>query len=388
VKLKPPPLRSLALRGLRAAPSQVFGGVRLTPLIRDAPRDDLRIARRKYQDTMSVVELGGGLAYASTYVPHALVIEWTGDGSPVGAFGTALARASDAKRLSGLCRGVQLLHRMAKREEGNRLRLLPQHLAFEGFLAICFGGPEIAWTEYSRRAISRGLDPRWEASWSGHAVPGLEDALRVFEIHEGQCGALLFLGDVLASVFVVSHPDDYRDLHGTLIEDAYAEELLQAARWHGPSPELPPLIEAARAASLDDLREALRRARQEAAAFHLDLAAGLIQRPLVAERVYRAGPFWLQRFSTDLALHEENHIGEAIVRDGGVVEYARTYRLSAAQARRAYLLRQLSAYGWNIDATARALVVTRDELLLRLDNAGFGYLILEHVLKAAQKRAR
>jgi hypothetical protein len=229
-----------------------------------------------------------------------------------------------------------------------------------------------------------------EAAWSGHAVPGLEDALRVFEIHDGQCGALLFLGDVLASAFVVSHPDDYRDLHGTLIEDAYAEDLLQAARWHGPSPELSPFVDAARVASLDDLREALGRARRDAAAFHLDLAAGLIQRPLVAERVYRAGPFSLQRFHTHLELHDENHIGEVIVRDDGVVEYARTYRLSAAQTRRAYLLRQLSAHGWNIDATAGALRATRDELLLRLDKAkaGFGYLIQEHVLKAAQKRAR
>lgn len=388
MKAKPPLQGAFTLRGLRAAPSQIFGSVRLVPLLREAPRDDLRLARRKYEDPMAIVDLGGGLAYCSTYVPHALVVGWTDDGSPVGAFGSTLAGAGDGKRLHSALRGVQLLHRMAKREDDDRLRLLPQHLAFEGFLSLHFGGPEIAWTEYSRRALSRGLSPRGEVTWSGRAVPGLEDALRVFEIHDDQCGVLLFLGDILASVFVVSHPEDYRDLHRTLLEDAYAHELVEAARWNGPSPELYPPFDTAAVRSLDDLRTALRRAREATAAFHVDTAASLVGRKLHAERVYRAGPFSLQRFMTDLRPGQENHIGEVIIRADGSLEYARTYRLSAAQTRRAYLLKQLAAHGWNLDATAGALAVTRAELLVRLTQAGFGYLIAEHVLNAAQKRPR
>lgn len=383
---KPPPLTALTLRGLRAAPSQVWRSVRLVPLLRDRPSEDLRMARRKYDDPFTIVDLGGGVAYASTYVPHALVVGWTEDGSPVGAFGTTLAGAADGKRLGGALCGVKLLHRMAKREEGDRLRLLPQHLALEGFLALHFNGPDVAWSEYSRRAISSGLSPRVEVTWEGRGVPGLEDALRVFEIHDGQCGVLLFLGDELASVFVVSHPDDYRDLHRTLLEDGFTAELCNAARYRDSSPQIHAPFDPAAISSLDDLRRALARARADVGVFHVDTARGLLGRPIVAERIYHAGPFWLQRFVTDLIPSLENHVGEVILRDDGVVEYARTYRLSGAQTRRAYLLKQLAAHGWNLDATASALGATRAELILRLEKAGFGYLIAEHVLKAAQKR--
>ncbi len=385
---RPGLVRSLGLRGLRAAPSQVLGSVRLVPLLRDAPGGDLRMARRSYEDPMAIVALGGDAAYCSTYLPHAIVVGWSDDGSPAATFGAALAGGADGRSLFKGARCAQLLHRMARREQGSTLRILPQHLAMEGFLALHFNGPDVAWSEYSRRAISRGLDPRWEETVAGRSVPGLEDALRVFEIHEGQSGALLFLGDVMASAFVVSHPDDYRGLHRTLIEDGFSEELWQAAQWSGPSPELAGAFDEERVGSIGDLRLALARARRQAAAFHVDMAAGVIARPVASQRVYRAGPFSLQRFVTDLNPREENHIGEVIVRDDGTLEYARTYRLSAGQTRRAYLLQKLATHSWNLDATAASLGVRREELVVRLDRAGFGYLVAEHVLKAAQRRAR
>ncbi|MEH2056818.1 MAG: hypothetical protein V7K97_11825 [Nostoc sp.] len=42
----------------------------------------------------------------------------------------------------------------------------------------------------------------------------------------------------------------------------------------------------------------------------------------------------LQRFITDLNPNEENHIGEAIIRENGELEYLKTYRLSGMQTRR------------------------------------------------------
>ncbi|EYF03521.1 Hypothetical protein CAP_5505 [Chondromyces apiculatus DSM 436] len=388
MKARPPPPPALSLRGLRAAPSQVFGNVRLTPLLRDEVRDDLRLASRTYEDPFTIVDLGERRAYLTTYAPHALVVGWTDDGSPVGSFGTTLAGGADGKRLTGQIPGVKLLDRMAKREEGNRLRLLPQHLAFEGFLSLHFKAPEIAWTEYSREAISHGLSPRSEITVGGRGVPALEDALRVFEIHEGQCGVLLFIGDALASAFIVSHPDDYRDLHRTLLEDSFAIDLIQAAQWSGPSPVLTTPIDPARVASLDDLRQQLARVRRDLATFHADHAGTLIGRPVSTDVVYKAGPFQLQRFLTELDPAQENHIGELILSRDQTVQYARTYRLSGAQTRRAYLLKQLAAHGWNLESTAASLRTTRDELIVRLHRAGFGYLLAEHVLKAAQKRTR
>jgi hypothetical protein len=56
--------------------------------------------------------------------------------------------------------------------------------------------------------------------------------LRVFEIHEGQCGVLVFVADHLASAFVVPHPEDYRLLHRTLIEDFYGELIFQSSHLH------------------------------------------------------------------------------------------------------------------------------------------------------------
>jgi transcriptional regulator with GAF, ATPase, and Fis domain len=83
---------------------------------------------------------------------------------------------------------------------------------------------------------------------------------------------------------------------------------------------------------------------------------------------------------------EENHLGEAIVHEDGTLEYLKTYRLSAAQTRRAYLLQQLALSGWKLADAAERLNATQDELVVRLRNAGFGYLLKAHVLEAATRR--
>ena len=51
-------------------------------------------------------------------------------------------------------------------------------------------------------------------------------------------------------------------------------------------------------------------------------------------------------------------MGEAIVRDNGRLEYLKTYRLSAAQTRRAYLLQLLAEADWHLDTAAEGLRVT------------------------------
>src|SRR5690606_35292178 len=152
--------------------------------------------------------------------------------------------------------------RMARKAGRNRLRFLPLQMALEGYLALHFGGPEIAWEEWARRAVAKGpsprceeaylgqegrgleealrvfeirpgqlarravakgLSPRCEEVYLGLEVRGLEEALRVFEIHPGQCGVMVYVADALASAFVTPHPDDYRALHPTLIEDLFGE---------------------------------------------------------------------------------------------------------------------------------------------------------------------
>lgn len=379
-------IRSLALNGLEIAPSQVRGTVRLVPLLRrDAP-GDLRLSRRAYHEDIAVVSLTGNLGYVS-YIPHGLVLSWQNDGSAVSAFGANL-QSSDGKRFAGGSASLRVLPRMAKREAKNQLRFLPMHLAMEGFLSLAFSGPEIAWSEYSRRAIRRGLDPRWEMAYGGESIPGFDDALRVFEIHDDQVGVLIFVADALASAFVTSHPADYRALHGTLLRDFYGELIYQYALLYDDAAPFTVSLDAARINDLADLRSALGRVRQDWAEFQGFMAGDLLGRTVQAERVYQAGPFTLQRFRTDLDPSQENHIGEAIVRADGRLEYLKTYRLSAAQTRRAYLLSQLSEADWNLDTTAQRLGTTTPELILRLEKAGFGYLIMQHVRDAARKRRR
>jgi hypothetical protein len=376
---------TLGLRGLDPAPAQTWGAIRLVPLIRREVREDLRLERRSYGEDLTIAELGGrpggpGLSYMS-FVPHGLVVSWNEDGTPVASMGASLRKgAKDGVAFGGR---VRLLHRMAKREDGRQLRLLPLHLAMEGFLALHFRMPEIAWPEYSRRAIRDGLDPRVETSRPGWTIEGLGEALRVFEIHEGQTGVLVFVADALASALVVPHPDDYRALHPSLLEDFFGELLYRYGLLYPDVPPVRTVIDEGAVRSISDLRAGLSRMRAEWAEFATLLAAGVLEREALVEQVYRLGPFRLDRFVTRLLLHEENHIGERIVREDGTVEYMKTFRLSDAQARRAHLLSELAAHDWHLDATAAALRGSREDLVRRLTNAGFGYLLAPGVLVRA-----
>ena len=390
-------LQELALRGLSIAPSQVRGAIRIVPLLRRNVRYDLRLERRAYNENLTIVSLEGqmleeGMKYIS-YVPHGLVLSWSNDGSAIAAMGAQIKSNAQSSSKSSSNEGkkfasARVLHRMAKREDSNRLRFLPLHLAMEGFLASFFSGPSIAWSEYSREALSQGLGLRWEMSFGGRAISGFEDALRVFEIHEKQVGVLIFVAEALASAFVLPTPEDYRALHQSLLEDFYGELIFQYALMYDTNYPMDVSIDEGLVNSLADLRQAIEKMRSHWAEFQGFMAANLLQRQLQSQRVYTAGPFVLQRFITDLDPKQENHIGEAIARDSGEIEYLKTYRLSAAQTKRIYLLSQLAASDWNLEATASKLLTTKDELVLRLERVGFGYLLKQNLLEIAQKNRK
>jgi hypothetical protein len=381
-------LEEIALANLEIAPSQVWGAVRIVPLLRRQVRGDLRLLKRNYDEDVAIVNLDSekpdrGVKYIS-YVPHGLVLSWSDDGSPVAAMGGQLI--SEGKRYNNGIYSTQILHRMAKREAKNQLRFLPLHLAMEGFLSVHFAGPEITWQGYSRRAKSQGLSPRIEFSFSGRAIPDLEDALRVFEIHEHQVGVLLFISESLASTFVVPTPEDYRALHSSLLQDFYSE-LIYEYGLYGRSTRIEAEIDESQVKDLETLGKALAIARSHWAEFQGFMASNLLGRPIESKRIYTAGGFTLQRFMTDLQLKSENHIGEAIVRDNGQLEYLKTYRLSEAQTRRVYLLKQLALYQWHLEETASSLGNTLAEFIQRIDRAGFGYLINDEERQKAKKQS-
>lgn len=100
------------------------------------------------------------------------------------------------------------------------------------------------------------------------------------------------------------------------------------------------------------------------------------------------GRFTLSRFLPTFDPAVENHIGETITDERGRLAYLKTFRLSAAQTRRGYLLSQLAAHGWDLDVTAAAMGTDRRALVLRLDHAGFGHLLSADVIDACRFEAR
>ena len=379
---KLPLLETISLRGLEIAPSQVWGSVRLVPLLRPCPREDLRLFKRRYDSDATVVSVKQDLHYWS-YVPHGLVLTWSEDDRPVAAMGGQFQR--EGKEFACGPFKLQWMQRMAKRESKQALRLLPLHLAMEGFLSLFFKGPTVAWPEYSKRALSQGLSPRIEWSMGGRAIAHLEAALRLFEIHQHQVGVLLFVGEMLASAFVLPTPEDYRALHTSLLEDFYGETFYYYGLY-GKTQSLTATLDEQEIASFADLEKVLEQMRAEWAAFQGFMASDLLEREIQSQRIYTAGPFSLQRFITDLSRTTSNYIGESIVDDRGHLQYLKIYGLSKAQTKRAYLLKQLAARNWHLERTAQDLGETVADLVRRLEKADFGYLLNNQIREKYRDR--
>ncbi|MCE7011076.1 hypothetical protein LWC34_50975 [Kibdelosporangium philippinense] len=372
------------LTGLSVRPSQVWGGVRLVPLVRDEPIETLRLHAQIYGDSIGVAKVNHRTAYMS-YIPHGFVTTWSTDGTPAAAYGTEITQDAPSALLR-----LHFHRRMAQRADKKRLRFLPMHLAIEGYLALHFGGPDIVWEEWSQRAIRNGLSPRVEEAYVGAQVQGLADALRVFEIHPGQCGVMVYVADALAAAFVVPHPDDYRELHPTLIMDAYGELIYQYALFSPPVPQFRVRLNESHVNSLADLRAEARRQQLAWPRFHDSaMASGLLDATYDIRRTYRMGDYTLTRFVPGFLPKHENHIGELITDQHGRTAYLKTFRLSENQVRRGYLLNLLAANNWHIPTTAAAIGITEAALGLRIEAAGLGSMVKGHVMdlyRASQRR--
>ncbi|MCB9793078.1 MAG: hypothetical protein H6741_10165 [Alphaproteobacteria bacterium] len=372
----------LSFAGLTPMPSQVWGAVRLVPLVREAPREDLRLARRAFPEAthgrLHRARRGLSELQRFAWVPHSLVMRSTPEGSEVARGAQLEAGLGEAPRGAALMTTPRL-------SRGHQLRILPLHLAMEGLLLLHYDGPEIAWPEYSRQVLRFGLSPRVEWSVTGWDLPDLSDALGLFELVEGQVGVLVFVGDALASAFVAPHPDDYRALHGSLIEDHFGEMLYWYGQ-HATPPELRVQLQDARVQDLATLRAELERATRAHADFQAWMATGLVERELEATRLRRLGRFTLKRFITrfqeDAPEAEEQHIGEVVLRDDGRVEYLKTYRLSPSQVRRARILKHLAACDWHF-VTAYRTWRGGGRLDTVMKREGLGYLLDPVKVKAA-----
>ncbi|MFD0559421.1 hypothetical protein FB566_0062 [Stackebrandtia endophytica] len=373
---------TLDLTGLTTGPSQVWNAIRLVPLIRDEPVEDLRLSSRLYGEVGGLVKVGPRSGYVS-YIPHGFVATWTDDGTPAAAYGTQLSTDPDWLPTT---MGLRFHRGMARRQAKDRLRFLPMHLSLEGYLALHFSGPALVWEQWSQQAIRRGLSPRAEEAYVGADVRGLADALRVFEIHPSQCGVMVYVADALATAFVVPHPDDYRALHPTLLLDLYGELIHHYANLLPPVPDFRARIADSDVRSLAQLRSAVDEQEDQWRHFHDSTMAAALGEQV--NSVYRMGRFALSRFLPSFRPGLENHIGEAITDDSGAITYLKTFRLSNNQVRRGYLLDRLASNDWHLADTAAELGIGEAQLGLRLESAGFGHLLRQDVLDGYRKQRR
>jgi hypothetical protein len=370
----------LTFDGLHTRPGQVWGGIRLVPLVRDEPIASLRLHPSGFPD----VDPFDSYTPSCCYEPHGLTAEWTDDGTAVPALGTALRMPAKTMHKSRRPK--------TKLERRTRVRFVPHQNALEAFLPLTFQVPAIAWRGWSTRVFRRGLPRSAEPEYSGYDVEGLADALRVFEIHPGQCGVLVYVADALASAVITPHPDDYRALHPTLVEDGFGELIWRYANFHGDVPDFHARLNESTINTVADLRAAIGTAHAEWTEFHQDtMAASLLGAEYVFSTEYKMDQYTLQRFRPHFIPGREAHVGEAITDDDGRLAYLRTFRLSETQSRRGRLLRTLSDHDWNLDNTAAAMNIAIPALVARLDAAGYGTLLRQDTLdhyRAQNTRSR
>lgn len=371
----------VGLGGLRAAPAQVWGQVRLVPLVRDEPMPQLRLGLDRKDRGWTSADVPGGRYYS--YVPHSMVLSWGARAEEAKvAWETSLGEGGQGRARAKGC-PVHLKHGLYRRVSSSAVEFLPLHLAIEGFLSQLMKGPQIAWREYSPEAVRFGAGCVCMESISGHGIGGLAGALSRFEIHQGQCGVLIYVSGRLATAFIVSHPDDYRQMHHSLIHDAYAPLLVSA--W--PTQEHELVFDALewgeqpgqKVRDVATLSEVFERAYAKWSEQEEEFVDELFGHHLKAQRLYSAGPFELVRFISQASwLGREAHVGEAIVGEDGHLGYLKTYRLSAQQVQRLTLLRQLEACDWDIK---RASELTQSMypmgLKQKMRELGLGYLLRE-----------
>lgn len=314
----------------------------MAPIVRDQVRDDLRLERQAHG--ADSVQSSYPRARFTSYLPQAMVVKWSNDGSAV---------VTGETHLGG--NGTLAMGKLWKRRASNELAFLPNALAIEGFMVRHFKGPDIAWLDYHREVRRGSLGFRTERGVPGWYIKGLQEALTLFEFAPNQVGTALFVDEELAGCFVTPHPEDYAALHDCLLTDSYAEYLIHYGYLrYARTNELK--LDLAMIEDLQTLTRAFHLARVARGEEERDRMAMLEGRELDSQTVYTTGIFTLERFVTRLT-EGDNFAGEAILREDGTLEYLKLFRLSRGQNRRLHLLSTLAANGWDFARAAGILGV-------------------------------
>jgi hypothetical protein len=359
----------LELSGLRPAPCQVWGQVRLLPLVgpsAEGPRVHPLCLGGEAQVRLSGRPGGKGLLYSS-FIPSGFVFARSSE--------EALAASELWVGERGEAPGGATINRL-RQEKGGAMRILPLHSAVEGLLARRFRGSDVARKGWSAAFLRSGLSPRSESFIPARAIPDLEEALRHFELLPEQRGMLLFAGELLVSAVVLPHCEDYAELHLQLLQDHVPQVFLL---WSLHQLETAPGILSLRAEAvvdLDSLAAELERGRVDwAQTVEQGLASGLIGRNVQMEelRVFRGAQ--LCRFLTGLDPQVEQHVGELMREPGGRLLYLKTLHLGRDQVERAAFIELLAEEGWSLPAIRARLGLDGAELRQRFARLGLAWML-------------
>ena len=373
-------------------PSQVWGAVRLIPLLREQPIEGLRLSNRIYHNDVTVV--GQGKRNYISYIPNGIILDWN-NGSPIGAYGTQIeqqakkAQARDHNHLQIEDIKIGLQNKVLKREHSRRMRLLPLHLTLDGLLGQLSKQPSVAWSDYRPQAVGGCAPYVRTQSISSWGISGLRGALERFEIHPMQTGVLLFIEDAFVNAFVVSHHDDYRPLHQTIIRDVFCDIFWHYGQYYTKVPAFSCQLDHEKISSLTELKNQYLHQENLWRSFRADMAGELLSKTLFVDEIYKKHGFSIERFfaapsaETDdfhtalsqLSHKEANHIGECIRHKSGRIAYLKTYRLNNSQSQRLRVLSQLQRYNWNIHEAAEDWNITHYQFRSRMVQVGLRYML-------------
>ena len=350
------------------ASPQLLGAITLVPVIKNTLNSSLRVKREMLDNPHQQVQLDEHSAYRS-YIPHGFVFD----------YGSTEKKHSEKKLEKEPLRLVQRI--TGKKKKAKKIRVLPFHMAMEGFLSIAFSPPKTAHAELSDFARKHGLGFRCEWSCDSSQIPGLHRAMQIFEIHEKQVGMLLFVNNSLSSSFIVSHPDDYRKLHFTLLQDSYSELIAHYSEL--PAAELDYSISISdhsaavkKITSIDALERSYREACRLRDQYVRDLTKSLFNKPIRQKPLFKLSGASLFSFHNDLKNclgSDEAHIGEALI-EKGKIQYLKSYRLSSKQLEKGAFLQILEESNWSPQAVRWKLNLDKNAWQRKIQKLGLSYL--------------
>jgi len=358
------PINNLSLKYLSFAYPQSYGAVTIIPVIREKQSSSLRVSRAVFKQSTAVVALPDG--HYTSFIPHGFLIH-DNDERATARFANQTELLN--KRAAHSNKGHSLHTKLIKRIGNNAVRILPMHQAMESLLTLAFSPPKTLHRELRADTFRFGMEFNCEYSYPSDCVRGFAEALKIFEIHDGQVGTIVLVNGKLASCFIVPHANDYKELHDSVLLDHFGELIVDYSHCDYADIDPPLQIDKDKVSSLSDLETALNTAKAQQESMLQEVIKELFETTTYHKKHYKLGASTLSSFHTELSSSENQHIGEAILASGEI-QFLKSYALDQRQAEKARILKTLETHDWMISDCTNALGLPKDQWVSMLRRHG------------------